>query len=143
MTREFSSRSLMHFSLPCHFQAKRAVIDPNLSFMRQLEEYESKLGFGSVVTGGILPHPEAASELAPSPKAKRPCLTLPLDSLLSQATTPAGSGESFALMFESASPGPSSRSSPPPLSASPSTALPGCHSPIVSSVCHSPLLSPS
>ena len=112
--------------------------------MRQLEEYESKLGYGSVAES--MAHPEAASEIAPSPKAKRPCLSLPLNTLLNQAVTPTSfTKDSVSFVFEASS-GPSgskSARSSPLSGGSPSSTLPGCHSPLVSQVCHSPLLSPS
>ena len=116
--------------------------------MRQLSEYESKLGYGAVAEG-LLTHPEAAGGLLPpSPKAKRPCLALPLNPLLHQAVTPTASRNNEAavgtFVFE-ASPGPSglvTAAGPGGSSrtGSPSTPFPGCHSPLV---CHSPLLSPS
>lgn len=142
------ARFFFTISVSYVLQAKRAVIDPNLSFLRQLEEYETQLGYGSVAES--LAHQATVSEVAASPKAKRPCLSLPLNSLLSQAVTPSSFTEEGGLSFVfEASSGPSggnkSARSSPITGGSPSSALPGCHSPspLVSQVCHSPLLSPS
>ena len=119
------------------------MIDPNLSFMRQLQEYETKLGYGPVVDTGL-----NESESCPSPHAKRPCLTLPINSLLSQsAITPTlRTKDSVSFVFdppESPLPGQGSRSqkSSPHSGGSPTSGIPTCHSPLISQVCHSPLLS--